>query len=120
MKGDLYEMDLVLRNNITTEESPWGVYHPEEKYHHIKKENIGLIEVMGLAVLPARLQKEMDILCHAIVDKQNLRTIAEVSKHADWVEEWRNEYENSNNFRYTCKFRSIKSNNKRYRKKKRR
>ena len=54
MNGDLYEMDLVLRNNITTEEKPWGVYHPEEKLHHIKKENIGLIEVMGLAVLPAR------------------------------------------------------------------
>ena len=59
MNGDLYEMDLVLRNNITTEEKPWGVYHPEEKLHHIKKENIGLIEVMGLAVLPARLKKEM-------------------------------------------------------------
>ena len=57
-KDDLYEMDLVLRNNITTEENPWGVYHPVEKYHHIKKENIGLIEVMGLAVLPARLKKK--------------------------------------------------------------
>lgn len=92
MKDDLYEMDLVLRNNITTEESPWGVYHPAEKYHHIKKENIGLIEVMGLAVLPARLQKEMDILSHAIVEDRNLRTIAEVSKHADWVEEWKDNY----------------------------
>ena len=92
MKDDLYEMDLVLRNNITTEESPWGVYHLAEKYHHIKKENIGLIEVMGLAVLPARLQKEMDILSHAIVEDRNLRTIAEVSKHADWVEEWKDNY----------------------------
>ena len=93
MKGELYEMDLVLRNNITTEENPWGVYHPAEKYHHIKKENIGLIEVMGLAVLPARLQKEMDILSHAIVEDRNLRTIAEISKHADWVEEWKGKYE---------------------------
>ena len=59
MHDDVYEMDLVLRNNITSEESPWGVYHPAEKYHHIKKEDIGLIEVMGLAVLPARLQKEI-------------------------------------------------------------
>ena len=92
-KGDLYEMDLVLRNNITTEENPWGVYHPAEKYHHIKKENIGLIEVMGLAVLPARLQKEMDILSHAIVEGEDLRAIAEVSKHADWVEEWRGAYD---------------------------
>ena len=93
MKGDLYEMDLVLRNNITTEDSPWGVYHPAEKYHHIKKENIGLIEVMGLAVLPARLQKEMELLSHAIVEGRDIRTIEEISKHADWVEEWTEKYE---------------------------
>ena len=93
MNGDLFEMDLVLRNNITTEESPWGVYHPAEKYHHIKKENIGLIEVMGLAVLPARLQKEMDMLAQAIIENKDLRAIAELEKHADWVDEWRNEYE---------------------------
>ena len=93
MNGDLYEMDLVLRNNITTEESPWGVYHPAEKYHHIKKENIGLIEVMGLAVLPARLQKEMDMLAQAIIENKDIRAISELEKHADWVDEWRNEYE---------------------------
>jgi len=92
MNGDLYEMDLVLRNNITTEESPWGVYHPAEKYHHIKKENIGLIEVMGLAVLPARLKKEMDVLAQAILEERDLRTIDETSKHADWVEEWKGNY----------------------------
>ena len=92
MNGDLYEMDLVLRNNITTEESPWGVYHPAEKYHHIKKENIGLIEVMGLAVLPARLKKEMDVLAQAILEERDLRTIGETSKHADWVEEWKGNY----------------------------
>ena len=91
--GDLYEMDLVLRNNITTEESPWGVYHPAEKYHHIKKENIGLIEVMGLAVLPARLKKEMDVLAEAIVEGKDLRAIEETNKHADWVEEWKDNYE---------------------------
>ena len=55
-RGDKFELDLVLRNNITTEEHPLGVYHPHAKLHHIKKENIGLIEVMGLAVLPARLK----------------------------------------------------------------
>ena len=93
MHDDVYEMDLVLRNNITTEESPWGVYHPTEKYHHIKKENIGLIEVMGLAVLPARLQKEMDVLTSAIIEGKDIRAIAEISKHADWVEEWKDDYE---------------------------
>lgn len=93
MNGNLYEMDLVLRNNITTEESPWGVYHPEEKLHHIKKENIGLIEVMGLAVLPARLKKEMQILSEAILEGKDIRGIEEIEKHADWVEEWRNNYD---------------------------
>ena len=92
INGDLYEMDLVLRNNITTEEKPWGVYHPEEKLHHIKKENIGLIEVMGLAVLPARLKKEMLTLGEAIVEGKDIRTMEEIEKHADWVDEWRNHY----------------------------
>ena len=92
MNGDLYEMDLVLRNNITTEEKPWGVYHPEEKLHHIKKENIGLIEVMGLAVLPARLKKEMLTLGEAIVEGKDIRTMEEIEQHADWVDEWRNHY----------------------------
>ena len=92
MNGNLYEMDLVLRNNITTEASPWGVYHPEEKLHHIKKENIGLIEVMGLAVLPARLKKEMIMLGEAIVEGKDIRIIEEIEKHADWVDEWRNNY----------------------------
>lgn len=92
MNGDLYEMDLVLRNNITTEEKPWGVYHPEEKLHHIKKENIGRIEVMGLAVLPARLKKEMLTLGEAIVEGKDIRTMEEIEKHADWVDEWRNHY----------------------------
>ena len=60
--GDMFELDLTLRNNITTDEHPLGVYHPHAEYHHIKKENIGLIEVMGLAVLPARLKEELELL----------------------------------------------------------
>jgi len=93
MNGNLYEMDLVLRNNITTEERPWGVYHPDEKLHHIKKENIGLIEVMGLAILPARLKKEMLLLEEAILTGKDIRAIDEIEKHADWVEEWCGNYE---------------------------
>ena len=93
MNGSLYEMDLVLRNNITTEEKPWGVYHPDEKLHHIKKENIGLIEVMGLAVLPARLKKEMEELADAIIAGKDIRAIDNISKHAEWVDEWYANYE---------------------------
>ena len=93
MKEGEYELDLVLRNNITTKESPWGVYHPSEDLHHIKKENIGLIEVMGLAVLPSRLKKEMQILEQAIVEKRDLRSMAEIEKHAEWAETWIKEYD---------------------------
>ena len=93
MNGTMFEMDLVLRNNITTEEKPWGVYHPDEKLHHIKKENIGLIEVMGLAVLPARLEKEMLQLEEAMLAGKDIRTVEEIAKHADWVDEWRGKYE---------------------------
>lgn len=89
MREGQYEMDLVLRNNITTEENPWGVYHPAEKYHHIKKENIGLIEVMGLAVLPARLKQEMKLLAQTLLAGEDVRAVPELYKHADWVEEWR-------------------------------
>lgn len=93
MHGDLFELDLVLRNNITTEESPWGVYHPSAEYHHIKKENIGLIEVMGLAVLPARLKEEMTLLEDAMLNGRDIRANEVISKHADWVEEWKDNYE---------------------------
>ena len=82
-RGDLYELDLVLRNNITTEEHPLGVYHPHAKLHHIKKENIGLIEVMGLAVLPARLKKEMADLEQALLDGTSIREDEVLAKHAD-------------------------------------
>jgi UDPglucose--hexose-1-phosphate uridylyltransferase len=93
MRGDLYELDLVLRNNITTEENPWGVYHPHAEYHHIKKENIGLIEVMGLAVLPARLKQEMAVLEDAILNHKDIRANAEIEKHADWAEGWIPKYD---------------------------
>ncbi len=92
-RGEDYELDLVLRNNITTEEHPLGVYHPHAKLHHIKKENIGLIEVMGLAVLPARLQGEMAHLRKAILEGADLRSIEDLEKHADWVEEWKPKYD---------------------------
>lgn len=82
-----YELDLVLRNNITTEEHPLGVYHPHANLHHIKKENIGLIEVMGLAVLPSRLKQELSDLAEAMCQKKDLRADETLSKHADWTEE---------------------------------
>ena len=91
-RGNDYELDLVLRNNITTEEHPLGVYHPHAKLHHINKENIGLIEVMGLAVLPARLKDEMAALEQAILDGAEIREDEVLAKHADWVEEFLPKY----------------------------
>lgn len=85
-RGDDYEMDLVLRNNITTDEHPLGVYHPHAELHHIKKENIGLIEVMGLAVLPSRLKGEMSRLAEALVNGGDLRSDPVLEKHADWAD----------------------------------
>ncbi|MBD5500910.1 MAG: UDP-glucose--hexose-1-phosphate uridylyltransferase [Lachnospiraceae bacterium] len=92
-RDDKYELDLVLRNNITTKEHPLGVYHPHAKLHHIKKENIGLIEVMGLAVLPARLKEEMEQLKKALVEGQDLRSSQVLEKHADWVDEFLPKYD---------------------------
>ena len=89
-RGENYELDLVLRNNITTQEHPLGVYHPHSELHHIKKENIGLIEVMGLAVLPARLKGELAALEEAILADQPL--CDELRKHAAWVEELKTRY----------------------------
>ncbi len=87
MRGDIYEIDLALRNNITTEECPLGVYHPHNELHHIKKENIGLIEVMGLAVLPARLKDEMNLLTEYLLEKKDVRSNETLAKHGDWVDE---------------------------------
>ncbi|MCM1211667.1 MAG: UDP-glucose--hexose-1-phosphate uridylyltransferase [Blautia sp.] len=95
-RGDKFELDLVLRNNITTEEHPLGVYHPHAKLHHIKKENIGLIEVMGLAVLPARLKGEMEQLAEAILTGKDIRQDETLEKHADWVEEFLPRYQDVN------------------------
>ena len=92
-RGENYELDLVLRNNITTEEHPLGVYHPHANLHHIKKENIGLIEVMGLAVLPARLKDEMAQLKSAMLAGSDIRADETLAKHADWVDEFRTKYE---------------------------
>lgn len=86
-RGDKFELDLVLRNNITTEDRPLGVYHPNPKLHHIKKENIGLIEVMGLAVLPGRLNKELADLKTAILAGADIRSDEALALHADWVDE---------------------------------
>lgn len=91
-RGELYELDLTLRNNITTEEHPLGVYHPHGKLHHIKKENIGLIEVMGLAVLPARLKGELELLKEYILEGKEIRSEESIEKHADWVEEFLPQY----------------------------
>ncbi len=82
-----FELDLVLRNNITTEEYPDGVYHPHPQHHHIKKENIGLIEVMGLAVLPSRLKTEMAILEEAMVSGADISADERIAKHYGWAEE---------------------------------
>ena len=87
-RGDLYELDLTLRNNITTEEHPLGVYHPHAALHHIKKENIGLIEVMGLAILPARLKGELELLKEYILEGKDIRSNDSIEKHADWVDEF--------------------------------
>ena len=92
--GDTYQLDLVLRNNITTEEHPLGVYHPHSELHHIKKENIGLIEVMGLAVLPARLKNEMNELKKAMLEGQNVAEIPNLAIHSEWVEEIKAKYNN--------------------------
>ena len=91
--GDTFELDLVLRNNITTEQYPLGVYHPHQELHHIKKENIGLIEVMGLAVLPARLKEELEVLKDFIVHKKDFYSDERTEKHAQWAEEFIKKYD---------------------------
>ena len=96
MRGELFELDLVLRNNITTDEHPMGEYHPHPQYHHIKKENIGLIEVMGLAVLPARLKGEMAHLEELILKGEDLASDESIASHVDWAKEWMKNYDDIN------------------------
>jgi len=88
-----FELDLVLRNNITSEEHPLGVYHPHAELHHIKKENIGLIEVMGLAVLPARLKEELALVAEKLAAGTDLRADERTAKHADWAETFAKQYD---------------------------
>ena len=90
--GDVFELDLTLRNNITSPEHPLGVYHPHAENHHIKKENIGLIEVMGLAVLPARLREELELLKEYILEKKDISSNEKIEKHAAWVAEFLPQY----------------------------
>ena len=104
-KNDKFELDLVLRNNITTDEHPLGVFHPHSNLHHIKKENIGLIEVMGLAVLPPRLKNETEELKNYILNNLDINSNENIKKHASWIENLRSKYNfNSENideiFRY--------------------
>ena len=91
-RGENFELDLVLRNNLTTEEHPLGLFHPHAKLHHIKKENIGLIEVMGLAILPSRLKAELAGLKQAILDQADIRADEALAVHGEWVDELREKY----------------------------
>lgn len=91
-RGTDYELDLVLRNNITTPENPLGVYHPHADKHNIKKENIGLIEVMGLAVLPSRLKNEIELLADALVNGKDVATDERIAHHAAWVASFADQY----------------------------
>ena len=93
MRNGKFELDLVLRNNITTEECPLGFYHPHPEFHHIKKENIGLIEVMGLAVLPSRLKEEIHTLADAMVNGKDISADESIAKHEEWARRIMNEYD---------------------------
>jgi UDPglucose--hexose-1-phosphate uridylyltransferase len=88
---------ITLRNNITTEECPLGLYHPHSEWHNIKKENIGLIEVMGLAILPARLKTEMELLADCLVNRKELSAYEELEKHVHWVQTFASKYDRFTN-----------------------
>lgn len=96
MKDGKYEIDLVLRNNITTEDRPDGLYHPRQSLHHIKKENIGLIEVMGLAVLPSRLKAELSLLSEYILLNKDISLCEDIKKHSDWADMIKEKYSDIN------------------------
>ena len=91
--GAAFQLDLALRNNITTDECPLGVYHPHSNLHHIKKENIGLIEVMGLAILPSRLKAEIALLREYILEGKDIASEESIAKHADWVFDFKKKYD---------------------------
>ena len=91
-RGEKYELDLALRNNLTTPEHPLGLYHPHAELHHIKKENIGLIEVMGLAILPARLKEELGAVADGLVSGEDLYGDERTAKHAPWADSFREQY----------------------------
>lgn len=95
-RGENFELDLVLRNNITTKEHPLGVFHPHSELHHIKKENIGLIEVMGLAVLPSRLKTEMAVLSEAMLNGSDISADERIAKHAEWAQDIKSRYSDLN------------------------
>lgn len=95
-KGNIYEMDLILRNNLVTEKYTLGVFHPHPELHHIKKENIGLIEVMGLAILPARLKEEMEILAEYILKNKNINENEKIRKHEEWANKIKLKYSDIN------------------------
>ena len=91
-RGEKFELDVVLRNNLTTDEHPLGLYHPHAEHHNIKKENIGLIEVMGLAVLPARLKEEMALMKDAILCGKDFALDEKIAKHKEWFSSFSGEY----------------------------
>ncbi len=95
-RGDDYEIDLVLRNNRTTAEHPLGIFHPHSELHHIKKENIGLIEVMGMAILPARLLKETGLIKEALLQGKDPEKIEEIIPHAGWMAQIRSKHPDMN------------------------
>ncbi len=95
-RGENFELDLVLRNNITTKAHPLGVFHPHSELHHIKKENIGLIEVMGLAVLPSRLKTEMAVLSEAMLNGSDISADERIAKHAEWAQDIKSRYSDLN------------------------
>lgn len=93
MKNGYYQLDLVLRNNRTNEKYPDGIFHPHQDLHHIKKENIGLIEVMGLAILPARLKDEIHLLKECLLKEKNMNDYPSLTKHLSWYQELHNQYQ---------------------------
>ncbi|HBK6296038.1 MULTISPECIES: hypothetical protein [Campylobacter] len=96
MKNSNFELDLVLRSNRTDKKHPFGIFHPHEHLHNIKKENIGLIEVMGLAILPPRLKEELELLNDYILNNKDINTNEKIKKHTQWVKNFLPKYKDIN------------------------